>query len=85
VELQPGGPPKATVLGTDLAAGQVPQHVVPPGTWFGAAPCDGTEWALVGCTVAPGFEFSKFEMGEAGALLREFPQAAEWIGRLMAD
>ncbi|GBF97956.1 hypothetical protein Rsub_10629 [Raphidocelis subcapitata] len=32
-----------------------------------------------------GFEFSAFEMGEAGALLKEFPQAAEWIMRLMAD
>jgi hypothetical protein len=42
------------VLGGDLLAGQRLQHVVPPGCWFGAAPCDGTEYALVGCTVAPG-------------------------------
>jgi len=45
---------KTTVLGHDLAGGQRLQHVVAPGTWFGAAPCDGTDWALVGCTVAPG-------------------------------
>jgi hypothetical protein len=45
---------RTTSVGSDLAAGQRLQHVVPPGTWFGAAPADGTEWALVGCTVAPG-------------------------------
>lgn len=51
-----GGPSgcKTTSLGSDLAAGQALQHVVPPGTWFGAAPAEGTRWALVGCTVAPG-------------------------------
>lgn len=59
VELDPnngsgGGGAKTTVLGRDLAAGEKLQHVVPPGTWFGAAPCEGTEYALVGCTVAPG-------------------------------
>jgi predicted cupin superfamily sugar epimerase len=61
------------------------QHVVPPGVWFGAAPCDGTDWALVGCTVAPAFEFSAFEMGSDAALLDEFPGAAAWIRRLMAE
>lgn len=76
---------RTTVLGRDLAAGETPQHVVPPGVWFGAAPCEGTAWALVGCTVAPAFEFSRFEMGERSALLAEFPGAAEWIERLMAD
>lgn len=49
---------RTTTLGRDLAAGQKLQHVVPPGTWFGAAPCEGTEYALVGCTVAPGELFS---------------------------
>lgn len=39
---------RTTVVGGDLAAGQRLQHVVQPGTWFGATPCDGTAWALVG-------------------------------------
>ena len=42
---------KTTTLGQDLAGGQDLQHVVPPDTWFGAAPCEGTGYALVGCTV----------------------------------
>ena len=56
VELDSSAPSgvRTTSVGSDLAAGQRLQHVVPPGTWFGAAPAEGTEWALVGCTVAPG-------------------------------
>lgn len=48
------------VLGTDLVAGERPQVVVPPG-WWQAARSLGA-WTLVGCTVAPGFEFARFEM-----------------------
>ena len=51
-------------LGSDLAAGQRPQCVVPPGAWQ-RAKVEGP-WALVGCTVAPGFQFSKFEQAEPG-------------------
>ena len=47
-------------LGADLAAGQLPQAVVPAHAWQAAASTG--DWTLVGCTVAPGFEFSKFEM-----------------------
>lgn len=52
------------ILGTDLAAGQRPQGVVPPGAWQ-QAKVEG-DWVLVGCTVAPGFQFSKFEQAEPG-------------------
>lgn len=52
------------LLGSDLAAGQRPQGVVPPGAWQ-RAKVEG-DWALVGCTVAPGFQFSKFEQAEPG-------------------
>jgi hypothetical protein len=56
VELDAASPEgcKTTLLGRDLAAGQQLQHVVAPHAWFGAAPAEGTDWALVGCTVAPG-------------------------------
>jgi uncharacterized protein len=47
-------------LGPDLAAGEVPQAVVPAQAWQ-AAESTG-DWTLVGCTVAPGFEFAKFEL-----------------------
>lgn len=48
------------ILGADLAAGQRPQGVVPAGLWQ-SAESEGA-WTLVGCTVAPGFRFSGFEM-----------------------
>jgi predicted cupin superfamily sugar epimerase len=47
-------------LGSGLAAGERPQAVVPAGVWQAARPMGG--WVLVGCTVAPGFDFSGFEM-----------------------
>jgi uncharacterized protein len=51
----------ATVrLGADLAAGERPQAAVPAGAWQAAESLGA--WTLVGCTVAPGFDFSKFEL-----------------------
>jgi predicted cupin superfamily sugar epimerase len=55
------GPKRTTsVLGADLAAGQLPQGVVPCGVWQRARTLG--DWTLVGCTVAPGFQFESFEM-----------------------
>jgi predicted cupin superfamily sugar epimerase len=51
-------------LGGDLAAGEQPQAIVPPHAWQ-AAESTG-DWTLVGCTVAPGFEFATFEMAPKG-------------------
>jgi uncharacterized protein len=48
------------MLGTDLAAGERPQTVVPAGAWQAAESLG--EWTLVGCTVAPGFDFARFEL-----------------------
>jgi predicted cupin superfamily sugar epimerase len=82
VELQAGGPARVTTLGRDLAAGQALQHVVPAETWFGAFPAPKTSFAFVGCTVAPGFEFSDFELGAQAPLLAAFPAARAEILRL---
>ena len=49
-------------LGADLAAGEVPQAIVPAHAWQAAASTG--DWTLVGCTVAPGFEFAKFELAK---------------------
>jgi predicted cupin superfamily sugar epimerase len=51
-------------LGPDLAAGEVPQAIVPAGAWQ-AAESTG-DWTLVGCTVAPGFDFMTFELAPKG-------------------
>src|SRR5215218_5946657 len=51
-------------LGSDLAQGERPQGIVPTNAWQ-AAETTG-DWTLVGCTVAPGFEFSGFELAPKG-------------------
>jgi len=58
------------------------QAVVPAGLWFAAECADPATFALVGCTVAPGFEFSEFELADTQALLAEYPQHREAILRL---
>ncbi len=58
------GVTRSVRLGPDLAAGEVPQAVVPAQAWQ-AAESTG-EWTLVGCTVAPGFDFAKFELAPKG-------------------
>lgn len=55
-----GAPPDEVVLGRDLAAGQRPQARVPAGVWQSAEPTGA--WTLVGCTVAPAFQFTGFEL-----------------------
>jgi uncharacterized protein len=51
-------------LGRDVVAGERPQVVVPPRAWQSAAATGA--WTLVGCTVAPAFEFAGFELARAG-------------------
>jgi hypothetical protein len=63
-------------------AGESFQAVVPAGDWFGAEVAPRGDWSLVGCVVAPGFEFSKFELADRTALLAQYPLEAELIRRL---
>ena len=65
---------------TILLSGEQPQAIVRAGCWFGATVA--SEYALVGCTVAPGFDFHDFEMGERAALLAAYPQHRLLIERL---
>lgn len=81
-QLFPDGRVEEAVLGRDLAAGQRLQHAVPAGCWFGAAPEPGSPYSLVGCTVAPGFDFADFELGRRAVLLARFPAARAVVERL---
>ena len=69
-------------IGTDLKAGQRPQGVVPAGAWFGAELLSPDDFALVGCTVAPGFEFEHFELATRAPFLKRFPHQRSIIERL---
>lgn len=65
LSLSPDGAERSMLLlGPDLASGARPQVVVPPGHWQSARSLG--EWTLVGCTVAPGFEFAHFEVKPEG-------------------
>lgn len=67
-ELDPAGKVRRTRIGLELDAGERPQHVVPAGSWFAAEPVKGHPWSLVGCTVAPGFDFADFELASQNQL-----------------
>lgn len=69
-------------LGADIAAGEVLQAMVPGGTWFGAEMSGGGEYSLVSCTVAPGFDFADFEMGDRTTLLAQYPEHQALVVRL---
>lgn len=58
------------------------QALVPAGAWFAAECADAGGHSLVGCTVAPGFEFEEFEIAQAAQLVREWPLHRELIERL---
>ena len=69
-------------LGSDLAEGESFQHMVPAHSWFASEPAPATSYSLVGCTVAPGFDFRDFEMAEKEALQIQFPAYKSLIARL---
>jgi len=80
--IDPAGSYSCLRLGNDPDAGQVFQAVVRKSFWFASHVEDWASWALVGCTVAPGFDFEDFEMASRESLLREYPQHRENIERL---
>jgi predicted cupin superfamily sugar epimerase len=61
---------------------ELPQAIVRAGTLFGATVTDRHSFALVGCTVAPGFDFADFEMPGRDELCRLYPQQRQLIDRL---
>ena len=79
LQLLPGGHGRVLVLGTDLAAGMRPQVLVPGDVWQGTRLVPGGGLALLGTTVAPGFDPADYEPGERAALLAAYPAFAERI------
>jgi|SRR5579872_52741 len=80
--IDPSGERRSIFLGHNPEVGQTLQAVVPAGCWFASHVWDWKSWALVGCTVAPGFDFEDFEMGKRKELVAKFPQHRELIERL---
>jgi predicted cupin superfamily sugar epimerase len=82
LRLHPDGHADVARLGLNLAAGERPQIVIPAGTWFGTELAEGATHCLVGCTVAPGFEFADFELAEGPELAARYPAVAARIARM---
>ncbi|WP_417513909.1 cupin domain-containing protein [Minwuia sp.] len=82
LQLFEDGSHRIVEIGPDLLAGQRPQMVVPRGVWQGARVKPGGRFALLGTTVAPGFDFDDFEMGPRDALVPMYPDVAEMICEL---
>jgi len=72
--LGPGAVARTQRLGADLAAGERPQAVVPAGCWQGARLAAGGAWALLGTTMAPGFDPTDFELGRRADLVARWPE-----------
>jgi len=62
-----------------LSNEQLPQLIVPSKHWFAAEVVNKNEYALVGCTVAPGFNFNDFELASRQKLIRLFPKHKQII------
>ena len=78
----PEGEYSSILLGRDAERGEVFQAVVKAGCWFASHVGDWKSWALVGCTVAPGFEYEDFEMGKRDELIKVYPRYRSLIERL---
>lgn len=81
--LNPDGTIEEPVLGPDIAAGQRPQVVAPAGVWQGSSSTG--EYTLVGTTMAPGFDWEGFELGNRAALSQTYPDAATRIAELTEE
>src|ERR1700722_7039681 len=82
LQLTADGCGERVVIGNDLARGQRPQVVVGRGVWQASRLVAGGQWALLGCTVSPGFEFEDYEAGGRGGLCRRWPEFAGGVGAL---
>lgn len=81
-ELEADGRLTEHLLGNDPEKGQQFQCVVKAGSWFASRVQAGGDYGLVGCTVAPGFDFADFELAEREALSQEYPAYRTLIGEL---
>lgn len=67
------------LLGTDFEKGENPVAVIKKATWFAAELVDKTMYSLIGCTVAPGFDFEDFTLAKSDDLIKNFPYHSEII------
>jgi uncharacterized protein len=72
--IDPDGNYSILKIGSDVENGEQLQGIVPAGSWFASEVLDGGNYSLVGCVVAPGFDFEDFELAKKSQLTQLFPQ-----------
>ncbi len=80
--IQSNGKLEVIKLGDNPDNGEVFQAIVPAGAWFASRVEEPNSYSLVGCTVAPGFDFQDFKMADRDVLVNSFPQHKELITEL---
>lgn len=81
-EIEPNGNLITHQLGRDIANGETFQCVIKAGNWFGSRCEVANSFSLVGCTVAPGFDFADFELANKQSLQAQFPHLAVLVGEM---
>ncbi len=79
LQLFPDGSGTRVRLGTNLAAGERPQVVVPAGVWQGSTLAPGGRFALLGTSMSPGFDYADYCAGQREELVRVYPRFREAI------
>jgi hypothetical protein len=79
LQLWPSGAGKQVLIGSNVESGIAPQLVVPHGVWQGARLVAGGEFALLGCTVSPGFDYADYERGPRSQLCESYSEFREMI------
>ena len=82
LQLHPDGAGNIFILGQRLDEGMKLQHRVPASYWQGSRLAAGGKWALMGTTVAPGFEFEDFRPARREELARQYPEFQQMISEL---
>ncbi len=77
--LFPDGHSKTRILGNNLLAGQEPQALIPANVWQGSRLLAGGQWALVGCTLSPGWIESDLCLANAPDLISQYPARSDLI------
>lgn len=72
--IKPSGEYLVKKVGKNITNGEAPQVIIEAGDIFGSRPIEGTDFALLGCGVAPGFDFDDFKINHRDGLLAKYPQ-----------
>ncbi|MCE5199848.1 MAG: cupin domain-containing protein [Armatimonadota bacterium] len=82
LQLHPDGSHSLIIIGNNLEAGHAPQVIAPMGVWQGCRLAPEGKWALMGTTVAPGFDYADYENGDRQKLIAKYPDCVEMITAL---